>query len=74
MLLYILGLVLKCLPKLTAQIFRVYSVPSLGVGKTMLAEVAAEATSLSFYFYQMHRDTRVQEMVGDSVIVREVSE
>lgn len=40
----------------------------------MLAEVAAEATSLSFYFYQMHRDTRVQEMVGDSVIVREVSE
>lgn len=39
----------------------------------MLAEVAAEATSLSFYFYQMHRDTRVQEMVGDSVIVREVS-
>lgn len=42
-----------------------------GVAKTMLAETAAEATGLSFFFYQMHRDTKLQELVGDAVIVRE---
>lgn len=42
-----------------------------GVAKTMLAEVAAKATGLSFFFYQMHRDTKLHELVGDAVIVRE---
>lgn len=37
----------------------------------MLAEEVAHATDVSFYFYQMHRDTRLQELVGDSVIIRE---
>jgi MoxR-like ATPase len=42
-----------------------------GVGKTMVAEVAAKTVSLRFFFYQMHRDTRLQELVGDAVIHRE---
>eukprot|EP00041_Stephanoeca_diplocostata_P026522 m.716994 g.716994 ORF g.716994 m.716994 type:complete len:417 (+) comp22984_c1_seq78:184-1434(+) len=45
-----------------------------GTGKTMIAEEAAHVTDLSFYFYQMHRDTRLQELVGDSVIVRDVDD
>ena len=39
----------------------------------MLAEVAADATDLEFFFYQLHRDTRLQELVGDAVIHRETS-
>jgi len=42
-----------------------------GVAKTMLAETAAQATGLSFFFYQMHRDTKLHELIGDAVIVRE---
>ena len=42
-----------------------------GVAKTCLAEVAAAATGTEFFFYQMHRDTRLQELVGDAVIHRE---
>lgn len=42
-----------------------------GVAKTMLAETAAEATGSSFFFYQMHRDTKLHELIGDAVIVRE---
>jgi len=42
-----------------------------GVAKTMLAETAAESTGLSFFFYQMHRDTKLHELIGDAVIVRE---
>lgn len=42
-----------------------------GVAKTMLAETAAQATGQSFFFYQMHRDTKLHELIGDAVIVRE---
>eukprot|EP00040_Diaphanoeca_grandis_P003512 m.25100 g.25100 ORF g.25100 m.25100 type:complete len:487 (+) comp14877_c0_seq1:210-1670(+) len=49
----------------------VYAEGPPGVGKTMLAEISAAATSLDFYFYQMHRDTRLQEIIGDAVIFRE---
>jgi len=42
-----------------------------GVAKTMLAETAAQATGLGFFFYQMHRDTKLHELIGDAVIVRE---
>ena len=42
-----------------------------GVAKTMLAETAAQSTGLSFFFYQMHRDTKLHELIGDAVIVRE---
>jgi len=42
-----------------------------GVAKTMLAETAAQATGISFFFYQMHRDTKLHELIGDAVIVRE---
>ncbi|MDH4121501.1 MAG: MoxR family ATPase [Deltaproteobacteria bacterium] len=45
-----------------------------GIAKTMLAEVASQASNLGFYFYQFHRDTRLAEMVGDVVIVREAGE
>lgn len=42
-----------------------------GTAKTMLAEIAAKAANLEFFFYQLHRDTRLTELVGDYVIHRE---
>ncbi len=44
-----------------------------GTAKTMLAEITADAADLNFYFYQLHRDTRLAELVGDIVIAREKS-
>jgi MoxR-like ATPase len=45
-----------------------------GTAKTMLAELASEAADLQFFFYQLHRDTRLAELVGDTVIFRERDE
>ncbi|MCZ6875094.1 MAG: AAA family ATPase [bacterium] len=42
-----------------------------GTAKTMLAEIISEAADLVFFFYQLHRDTRLAELVGDTVIFRE---
>jgi len=42
-----------------------------GTAKTMLAEIAAKAANLEFFFYQLHRDTRLTELIGDYVIHRE---
>ncbi len=42
-----------------------------GMAKTMLAEIVAAASNLTFYLYQFHRDTRLAELVGDVVIERE---
>ena len=42
-----------------------------GCGKTMAAEVAARASHLSTFFYQFHRDTRVSELVGHTVVHRQ---
>lgn len=42
-----------------------------GTAKTMLAEITSESADLKFYFYQLHRDTRLAELVGDTVIFRE---
>eukprot|EP00434_Breviolum_minutum_P034184 symbB.v1.2.030245.t1/scaffold3388.1/size57902/1 len=42
-----------------------------GVAKTLLAETAAQAAGLSFFFYQMHRDTKLHELIGDAVIMKE---
>jgi MoxR-like ATPase len=39
-----------------------------GSAKTMLAEIVARAAGLNFFFYQMHRDTRINELLGDVVI------
>jgi MoxR-like ATPase len=44
-----------------------------GMAKTMLAEIVAAASNLTFYLYQFHRDTRLAELVGDIVIEREHS-
>ncbi len=41
-----------------------------GAAKTRMAEVAARASSLVFFFYQLHRDTRLAELVGDVVLER----
>jgi MoxR-like ATPase len=41
-----------------------------GSAKTRLAEVAAAAAGLRFFFYQLHRDTRLAELVGDVVLER----
>ena len=41
-----------------------------GSAKTRLAEIAARGSSLGFFFYQMHRDTRLSELVGDVVLER----
>ncbi len=35
-----------------------------------MAELAARGASLGFFFYQMHRDTRLSELVGDVVLER----
>jgi MoxR-like ATPase len=42
-----------------------------GAAKTRMAEVAAHAAGLGFFFYQLHRDTRLSELVGDVVLERE---
>lgn len=42
-----------------------------GVAKTLMAEAAASATGSSVYAYQFHRDSRLDELVGDRVVVRE---
>jgi len=42
-----------------------------GCAKTRLAEVCAHASSLPFFFYQLHRDTRLPELVGDVVLERQ---
>ena len=41
-----------------------------GTAKTRMAEVAARSSSLEFFYYQLHRDTRLAELVGDVVIER----
>ncbi len=41
-----------------------------GAAKTRMAEIAARGSSLRFFFYQLHRDTRLQELVGDVVLER----
>ncbi len=41
-----------------------------GTAKTRLAEVAARGSELGFFFYQLHRDTRLAELVGDIVLER----
>lgn len=41
-----------------------------GTAKTLMAEVAARGSSLGFFFYQFHRDTRLAELVGDVVLER----
>ena len=42
-----------------------------GTAKTMLSEIISKSAELDFFFYQMHRDTRLSELVGDLVISRE---
>lgn len=41
-----------------------------GTAKTLMAEVAARGSNLRFFFYQLHRDTRLAELVGDVVLER----
>ena len=36
-----------------------------GTAKTRMAEVSARGSSLEFFFYQFHRDTRTHELLGD---------
>eukprot|EP00946_MAST-07B_sp_MAST-7B-sp1_P005157 g5157.t1 len=50
----------------------VYVEGAPGVAKTMLAELVTESASLQHFFYQMHRDTRVNELIGETVIRRSV--
>jgi MoxR-like ATPase len=42
-----------------------------GTAKTMLAEIISGAAQLRFFFYQLHRDTRLSELIGDLVISKE---
>ncbi|MDH5752226.1 MAG: AAA family ATPase [Deltaproteobacteria bacterium] len=42
-----------------------------GCAKTLLAEVAGATANLRYNFCQFHRDTRLSELVGDVVLVRE---
>jgi len=45
-----------------------------GTAKTMLAEIISSAAQLHFFFYQLHRDTRLSELIGDLIISKEPSE
>ncbi|MDA2919229.1 AAA family ATPase [Desulfobacterota bacterium AH_259_B03_O07] len=45
-----------------------------GTAKTMLAEIISKAAQLKFFFYQLHRDTRLSELIGDLVISKETLE
>ncbi|MFQ5515708.1 MAG: AAA family ATPase [Myxococcota bacterium] len=42
-----------------------------GSAKTRMAEVAARGSSLCFYFHQLHRDTRLSDLLGDLVLERQ---
>ena len=42
-----------------------------GTAKTMLSEIISSAAQLNFFFYQLHRDTRLSELIGDLVIAKE---
>ena len=41
-----------------------------GSAKTRMAEIVARGSDLKFFFYQLHRDTRLAELVGDVVVER----
>ena len=45
-----------------------------GTAKTMLSEIVSAAASLQFFFYQLHRDTRLSELIGDLVISKEATD
>ncbi len=45
-----------------------------GTAKTMLAEIISGAARLGFFFYQLHRDTRLSELIGDLVISKETTD
>ena len=42
-----------------------------GTAKTHVAELCADATGLDHFCVQFHRDTRLQDLIGDAVIIRE---
>ncbi len=41
-----------------------------GTAKTRLSEMVSLGSRLGFFFYQLHRDTRLAELVGDTVLER----
>jgi MoxR-like ATPase len=41
-----------------------------GCAKTLLAEVAGQTANLRFHFAQFHRDTRLTELIGDTLLLR----
>ena len=41
-----------------------------GTAKTMLSEIISASAQLKFFFYQLHRDTRLSELIGDIAIVK----
>jgi MoxR-like ATPase len=43
-----------------------------GTAKTRMAEVIARGSGLRFFFHQLHRDTRLPDLVGDIVLERQV--
>ena len=45
-----------------------------GSAKTLLAETVANQTNSRFFFTKMHRDTRVSDLFGDEVLIRENDE
>ncbi len=49
----------------------IYLMGEPGSAKTLLAEVAGSTANLKFQFNQMHRDTRLAELIGDVQISRE---
>jgi len=44
-----------------------------GIAKTYISELVSASTSLSHWFYQMHRDTRLNEIIGEAIIVKDTT-
>ncbi len=61
---------------LTAVVCRehIYLEGPPGTAKTRMAEIVARGSKLKFFFYQLHRDTRLTELLGDVVLERRILE
>ena len=58
-----------CLALIAKQ--HVYIEGPPGSAKTLLAETTANETNSKIFFTQLHRDTRINDLLGDEILIRE---
>ena len=61
-----------CLALIAKQ--HVYIEGPPGSAKTLLAETTANETNSKIFFTQLHRDTRINDLLGDEILIRETDE